>query len=227
MFQLRLPLPYVWHLHSKIKCPSYQIITQNIHFQEFISLLFKIKKNKPDWKIPFIFQYKLQSRARRVIRSHIPIILMLWIDLTFSSFQIMQSVWFDISVIKKIFELYSHDLSNIFLRMSSTLSYFTALSRVYNAQASALYNIYHLYRNWILFADDLKIIFHIEDCDFVQRQPEKVQSLCYNNKLLFNASKCELMSFKWNLSILKYDYYISNTLLWRPTFIKDLDLDIW
>jgi hypothetical protein len=79
--------------------------------------------------------------------------------------------------------------------------------------------------NCLLYADDLKLVRRINnyaDCSLLQEDINAVLNWSKNNKLLFNLSKCNSMTFSRARSPLHYTYALDNTPIARVNSIKDL-----
>lgn len=77
----------------------------------------------------------------------------------------------------------------------------------------------------LMFADDLKLFFPIStanDCDVLQDDITAVARWSENNKLLFNPSKCQVMTFTRSTQPVTSVYTLNGTNLSRVDSIRDL-----
>ncbi|XP_054287517.1 uncharacterized protein LOC129003249 [Macrosteles quadrilineatus] len=81
--------------------------------------------------------------------------------------------------------------------------------------------------NYLMFADDIKIfseIHSVSDQENLQRSIGNVVGWCKNNSMDLNVSKCQVMTFKRGLNILKSEYYINGSTLPSMDKVKDLGI---
>ena len=80
--------------------------------------------------------------------------------------------------------------------------------------------------NCLLFADDVKIFTEIKnstDCRMLQNKLDRINSWCSENLLPLNIKKCTIMSFsRKNITNIKFDYYLENTVIERKYVVRDL-----
>lgn len=77
----------------------------------------------------------------------------------------------------------------------------------------------------LLFADDVKLITVVrspDDCMKLQHDIDNVLLWSVDNRLFFNPSKCEMMSFTRSLSPVSHQYVIGGTPIVRVTEVRDL-----
>lgn len=77
----------------------------------------------------------------------------------------------------------------------------------------------------LLYADDLKLIRRVNDvsdCKLLQEDINAVSCWAKTNKLLFNSSKCNTMTFTRSPSPLHNSYFLDNCPIARVNSIKDL-----
>ncbi|CAH2094990.1 unnamed protein product [Euphydryas editha] len=79
----------------------------------------------------------------------------------------------------------------------------------------------------LLFADDLKLFLAVDspsDCELLQQDIINVTEWSTRNKLVFNKSKCSVMSFTRAQHPIVYYYRLDDSTLDRKTSIKDLGI---
>ncbi|CAK1584172.1 unnamed protein product [Parnassius mnemosyne] len=81
----------------------------------------------------------------------------------------------------------------------------------------------------LLFADDLKLflsVADVSDCEQLQRDIDRVVQWSAINKLYFNTSKCEVISYGRRQAPLQYRYEVDGTVMPRVSFVHDLGVQI-
>lgn len=79
--------------------------------------------------------------------------------------------------------------------------------------------------NYLIYADDLKLLCKIDnvsDCQKLQSALEAIDNWCSCNNLPLNASKCNVMTFTRKTSPLTFAYKLGDSILCRPSYVKDL-----
>lgn len=84
---------------------------------------------------------------------------------------------------------------------------------------------YIRFSNVLLFADDLKLFKHIRnDGDVVSLQKDLDSVFLWSvvNKMSFNSSKCQVMTFTRSANYVQHNYFLNGALISRTNNIKDL-----
>lgn len=83
--------------------------------------------------------------------------------------------------------------------------------------------------NYLLYADDLKVyktITSVEDGVKLQEDLDRLSNYCLLNKLQFNLSKCNSITYTKKIHTFDSTYYLCNTNLSKVTSIRDLGVTL-
>lgn len=78
---------------------------------------------------------------------------------------------------------------------------------------------------FLLYADDLKIfrkVENLQDCINIQMELDKLTMFAGENNLFLNHSKCSVVSFTRNRTVIHYPYSFDDTVLTRVGRVRDL-----
>lgn len=80
---------------------------------------------------------------------------------------------------------------------------------------------------FLLYADDIKIfavVKNVNDCLLIQRDLDRFEAFCSENKIYLSYNKCQQITFTKNHNAIIHNYYIGNYSLERVNSIRDLGI---